>query len=65
MIQSSDGGFVAVGFQQSQGQGNYDALIVKYKADLSIDTQHGLGGTGSDVYYSVCQTSDGGYVAVG
>ena len=65
VIKSSDGGYVAVGHQQSQGQGGYDALIVKYDSNLGVISQHGLGGSGNDYYYSVIQSSDGGYVAVG
>jgi hypothetical protein len=65
VIQSSDGGYVAVGYQSSQGQGSADALIVKYDSNLKLVTQRSLGGTNNDRYYSVCQSSDGGYVAVG
>ena len=65
VIQTNDGGYVAVGYQNSQGQGSYDALIVKYDSNLKVVSQHGLGGSSSDNYQSVIQTNDGGYVAVG
>ena len=65
VIQSNDGGYVAVGFQGSQGQGSWDALIVKYDSNLNVIKQSGLGGSGSDLYQSIIQSSDGGYVAVG
>ena len=65
VIQTNDGGYVAVGYQQSEGQGSYDALIVKYDANLNVVSQKGLGGTSYDNYRSVIQTNDGGYVAVG
>ena len=65
VTETTDGGYVAVGFQNSQGQGSYDALIVKYDSNLNLVTQKGLGGSSSDYYQSVIQSSDGGYVAVG
>ena len=36
VIQTNDGGYVAVGAQYSQGQGSYDALIVKLPNDFSL-----------------------------
>ena len=65
VIQSNDGGYVAVGYQASQGQGSYDALIVKYDSNLNVIKQSGLGRSGGDYYRSVIQSNDGGYVAVG
>ena len=65
VIQSNDGGYVAVGYQQSQSQGSYDALIVKYDSNLNVIKQSGLGGSSNDRYYSIIQSNDGGYVAVG
>lgn len=65
VIQTNDGGYVVVGNQDSQGQGSNDAFIVKYDSNLNILSQRGLGGLESDAYYSVIQTNDGGYVAVG
>ena len=65
VIQSDDGGYVAVGNQNSEGQGSYDALIVKYDSNLNVVTQKGLSGLGNDFFYSVIQSNDGGYVAVG
>jgi len=37
VVQSNDGGYVAVGYQQSQGQGGNDALITKLPSDLVMD----------------------------
>jgi hypothetical protein len=65
VVQGNDGGYVAVGYQQSQGQGSNDALIVKYDSNLNVIKQSGLGGSSSDIYWSVVQSNDGGYVAVG
>ena len=65
VIQSNDGGYIAVGYQESEGQGAYDALIVKYDSNLNVVTQKGLGGSSNDYYQSVIQSDDGGYIAVG
>ena len=65
VIQSNDGGYIAVGNQRSEGQGSYDALIVKYDSNLNVVTQKGLGGSSNDYYRSVIQSNDGGYVAIG
>ena len=65
VIQSNDGGYLVIGSQNSEGQGNYDTLIVKYDANLNLITQKGLGGINNDLFYSVIQSNDGGYVAVG
>ena len=65
IIQSNDGGYIAVGYQGSQGQGSYDALIVKYDSNLNVIKQSGLGGSGTDQYFSITQSNDGGYIAVG
>ena len=40
-------------------------MIVKYDSNLNVIKQAGLGGSGSDVYYSVIQSNDGGYVVAG
>lgn len=37
VIQSNDGGYVAVGYQQSQSQGSNDALIAKLPSDLVVE----------------------------
>ena len=69
---TSDGGYIAVGESWStdgdltglnKGQG--DAIIVKYDKYGEIDWNKNFGGTDGDRFYSITQTLDGGYVAVG
>lgn len=65
VVQSDDGGYVAVGYQTSQGQSGRNAMIVKYDSNLNVITQKSLGGGSSDEFESLMRTSDGGYIAVG
>ena len=77
IVNTSDGGFVAVGSsnQESFGngdwtgissKGNSDATIVKYDAQGNILWKKTFGGSGNDYFYSVTPTpTDGGFVAAG
>lgn len=65
VCESNDGGYIAVGLQASSGEGQNDALIVKYDNNLNIISSTGLGGASSDQYLNVIQSQDGSYVAVG
>jgi hypothetical protein len=73
---TSDGGFVAVGYSASgsfgngdwtgiTGNGNTDAILVKFNAFGGMEWRKNFGGGGSDEFRSVTSTSDGGFVAVG
>lgn len=71
---TSDGGFVAVGYSASFGNGDwaeisgngyYDAIIVKYDSLGNVEWKKNFGGSDNDYYYGVAATSDGGFVAVG
>jgi len=54
----------AVGCTNSEGQGGYDGLVVKFnKADLSIAIGRVYGGTGDEYFYNVCVDVDYAYVA--
>ena len=69
--QTSDGGYVLVGFTQSNNgnvSGNHGALdgwMVKLDASGALQWQLSLGGSGIDNLRSVHQTADGGYIAAG
>ncbi len=70
--QTNDGGYIAVGDSNSEvitkygniSKGKYDAIIVKFKSDGTVEWSHNYGGSNNDIFYSVIETTDG-YVAVG
>ncbi|MGE5455690.1 MAG: prepilin-type N-terminal cleavage/methylation domain-containing protein [Ignavibacteriales bacterium] len=69
---TSDGGYIAVGNNNSDeitkygtlGKGKYDAIIVKFKSDGTVEWSQNFGGTNSDYFYDVVEINNG-YVAVG
>lgn len=63
--QTSDGGYVAVGFTQSSGAGGADVWLVGTDADGNLMFSRTFGGTGTDFGNSVQQTPDGGYIIAG
>ena len=70
--QTSDGGYIAVGRSNSTdgdlvglNKGDFDAIIVKFNSRGDVVWNKNFGGSSSDTFYSVSQTSDGGYIAVG
>ncbi|MDD3392613.1 MAG: type II secretion system protein [Bacilli bacterium] len=73
VIETSDGGYLAVGYSNSTTFSdntrygdtlNYDAIIVKYDSNGLEEWSHNFGGTSNDYFYSV--VNDGsGYVVVG
>ncbi|MCB2300014.1 hypothetical protein [Clostridium tagluense] len=71
--QTSDGGYIAAGTSQSTdgdfaGVGNKgldDATLVKFNSDGTTGWIKALGGTKGDLFNSVQQTSDGGYIVAG
>jgi len=65
ICKSTDGGFIVVGQQSSEGVGSSDAFIIKYDSNLSLINQKALGDTGTDIFKSVIATPDGGCIVVG
>ena len=67
--QTSDGGFIVAGHTDGCWSGSCtganDAWILKLYPDGAIDWQKRYGGEGLEWLYSIRQTSDGGFVAVG
>ncbi len=69
--QTADGGYVVAGYSYSNNgdvmgnHGSYDYWVVKLDAAGAIQWQKCLGGTNSDFAFSIQQTADEGYVAVG
>ena len=66
-----DGGFVAVGVSESgngdipENKGSKDAIIARFDENGDLLWVESIGGSENEIFYSVTQTSDGGFVAVG
>jgi len=63
--ETSDGGYILVGYTSSFGAGTYDMYLVKTDASGNQEWSQTFGGSGSDSAYSVQETSDGGYILTG
>lgn len=64
-VQTSDGGYVAVGLTSSYGSGSHDVYFVKTDSSGVEQWSSVFGGSGSDWASAVKQTSDGGYIVAG
>jgi len=65
ICQTSDGGYIVAGFTNSSGAGYEDFLVIKLNSSGNREWAKTFGGTASDWAYSICQTSDGGYIVAG
>jgi len=63
--QSSDGGFIIVGYTESFGSGNRDLWLLKTNANGDIVWEKTYGGEEWDEGLSVIQTADGGFIITG
>ncbi len=63
--QTSDGGYIAVGWTDSFGSGGYDGYLLKLDGSGNLKWQKTFGGNQDDWFNCVRQTSDDGYIAVG
>jgi hypothetical protein len=70
--QTTDGGFIAVGYTQSNDSdvvgyhgGNSDIWLIKINNTGGLSWQKCLGGAGMDIGYAIQQTTDGGYIIAG
>jgi len=63
--QTSDGGYIIVGYSNSPGAADWDIYLIKTDAIGSVVWEKYYGGTGADLGISVKQTNDGGYIIAG
>jgi uncharacterized protein YuzE len=63
--QTSDGGYIVVGYTESFGADSGDIILIKTDANGNIQWAKTYGGTRRDEAFSVQQTSDGGYIVAG
>jgi hypothetical protein len=63
--QTTDSGYIVVGFTYSFGAGSGDLWVLKLDASGNIQWQKTYGGTKDDRGYFIQQTKDGGYVVAG
>ena len=65
VVQSSDGGYVIVGYTDSYGLGGGDMYLVKTDQNGNMQWSKTIGGTSMDCGYSLTLTADGGYAIAG
>lgn len=63
--QTADGGFIISGYTNSFGAGDDDGYLIKTDGNGNVSWSKTYGGINSDFFYSVKQTSDGGYITSG
>ena len=62
--QTSDGGYIAVGYTESYGSGDRDIMVIKLTSQGVLDWAKAIGESRQDIGYSVVEQADG-YVIVG
>ena len=65
IVQTADGGYAVAGWTMSFGAGNDDLLVIKISSAGDLQWARTFGGTGSEVAYSIVQTTDGGCAVAG
>ena len=65
-LQTSDGGFIMVGYTESGGAGNEDVWLIKTDSFGNVEWDETYGSAEEDDRgYSFCETFDGGYIIAG
>ncbi|MFC1955400.1 hypothetical protein ACFLWZ_02525 [Chloroflexota bacterium] len=63
--QTSDGGYIVAGWTESFGAGSADIWLLKLSSNGDVEWQKTYGGSGTEVAFSIQQTTDGGYIVAG
>ena len=65
ILETSDGGYIALGLTTSYGNGNFDLWLIKLSPDGTEQWNTTIGGTSYDEPKKFTKTVDGGYIIVG
>ena len=65
VLQTSDGGYIMMGYTQSFGNGGHDVWLIKTDSNGNKKWDKFYGGSGSDVGYALIDAADGGYIILG
>jgi hypothetical protein len=65
VVETSDNGFLALGYTNSFGAGNYDILLIKTDNSGNLIWSSTYGGYNEDIAFQIKKTNDGGYIIIG